>query len=145
MPNAVIALGGLALALLLGLVAQTLALRQANQSLGAAQQNEAVCLASNADNLEQLRSLKRELQACIGESNVIEAELMADRERAAAEAARLSRDRAALQAQLAAAVAGNSCAAEPVPAAAVDGLREAADRARRAGRDPDPPVGTDSG
>jgi hypothetical protein len=145
MPQGLIALGALALALLIGLGAQTLALRKAHQQLGAAQADEAVCRAANEGNLEQLRAAERDLQAAIGESNVIETELMADRDRSAAQAARLSRDRADLQARLAAVLAGNICGAEPVPAAAVDGLREAADRARRAGRDPDPPVGADSG
>ena len=145
MPQALIALGALALALLIGLGAQTLALRKAHQQLGVAQAAEEVCSAANVENLEQLRATERDLQACIGESNVIETELMADRDLAAAQAARLSRDRADLQARLAAVLHGNVCAAQPVPAAAVDGLRAAADRARRAGRDPDPPVGADSG
>lgn len=145
MQQAVIALGA-AVALLLAAVGfQQWRLGQAHEALGEAEATVQVCRDANAENFSTIAALEEELNACIGQTNVIAADLAADRERLAAQNERLARQLETLQGRLAAALAGDRCAAEPVPADARDWLREAADRAHRAGRDSGAPVGADSG
>jgi len=145
MQQAVIALGA-AVALLLAAVGfQQWRLGQAHEALGQAQTETAVCRDANTENFATITALEDELNACIGETNVIDADLAADRERLAAQNERLARQLETLQGRLAATLAGDRCAGEPVPAAAGDWLREAADRAHRAGRDSGAPVGSGSG
>jgi len=145
MQQAVIALGA-AVVLLLGAVGLSQwQLRQADKALGEAETNTAVCKDANRENVAEIDRLEEDLHACIGENNVTDAQLAADRERLAAQNERLARQADELQGRLAAALAADACAGEPVPADAGQWLREAADRAHRAGRDSGAPVGADSG
>jgi len=145
MLNGLIACGAaiLLLASLLGWQTWQLGVKQ--EELGGANTALQVCKDKTADNAKTALMLETDLAGCIGETNVVESELLADASIRAAELEQLERRVASLQTQLRRALESDECAGDPVPGDAVERVRDAADRAHRAGHEDGPPVGPDSG
>jgi predicted negative regulator of RcsB-dependent stress response len=145
MLKGLIACGAVIAVLLAGLGWQTWQLTQANQALGQLNTTARVCQEATEANRAVLEDLEHELAECIGQATVIESERAADRARRAHQVDTLGRRVESLQAALRASTADDECAGRTVPDGGVERLRDAADRAQRAGDENSPPMGAGAG
>ena len=145
MLKGLIACGAVIVTLLAGLGWQTWQLSQERRESGATSERLETCRQATNANLANLRELESALDDCIGEETAIESDLAADGARRAHQVDTLRGEVAALQDALRTAAAGDDCAALLVPGDAAERLRDAADRAHRAGDQDGPSVGAGSG
>ncbi len=141
MPKALIACGAVIATLLAGLGWQSWQLSEERRTAGQTAERLETCRQASRANLANLREFERALADCIGENTVIEAERAADAARRALEADRLAERTRDSTAAVRDAAGLDACAVLPVPGAAVERLRDAADRAHRAGHPDRTPVG----
>lgn len=145
MLKGLIACGAAIVLLAVGLGWQTWQLSIKQEQLGGANTALSVCKDMTADNEQTALDLSAALKECIGETNVVDSERLADVAVRQAELEQLQRRVATLQVALRQATDADECGQAPVPGDAVERLRDAADRAHRAGREDGPPVGPGSG
>lgn len=131
-----------AIVLLLGALGwQTFQLGEARTEAGAVAERLKVCQQATQANLDTVRELQDELDHCVGEQTAIESEHMAAVIQRAHQAEQLAREVEDLQAQIRAAIQPDDCAGQPVPADAVELMRQSFDRAHRAGGEEGAPMG----